>query len=415
MPDPLFSILIPTRDRTDVLASCLKAALNQRRAGNFEVIVLDNAGPPECGELVRSVGDSRVSHLRSEELLSMSENWERGIGAAQGDYLFYCGDDDALLADATWIAERICREKPGIPIAWQQAIYHWNTIPIESLRNRVLLPGKKGGRWICLVDSEPVVADFYAFRSTYRALPGVYNSFVPRTTLDRTVEKFGCYFASPIPDVWSGLATCAEASQFIYSNRPLSVGGVSSHSTGFSQNFRHLHGQSTRKFEEENKSSWKEPLDSRLENPLGATGDLYICDTMLKARDRLFDEPRPELSFSRLVEMLIGGINRYVDHYDEAVAMIRIIAERNGVELADDAIPALEDLAASGPGRRIPGFRRDAGEGGLRLFPDPAIVRDVYDAATYVATLITPGQDVVDTVLKREGLATEPTESLSDY
>ena len=41
-PAPLVSIIIPTRDRADLLGQCIDSLLAQTRYANYEVIIVDN-------------------------------------------------------------------------------------------------------------------------------------------------------------------------------------------------------------------------------------------------------------------------------------------------------------------------------------------------------------------------------------
>ena len=89
---PLYTIIIPTRDRHDVLEFALQTVLNQTR-NNFEVIVMDNFSSTETLKIVQNACDKRVKHARSSRRLSMSENWEEGLKYVSGDYVFFLGDD----------------------------------------------------------------------------------------------------------------------------------------------------------------------------------------------------------------------------------------------------------------------------------------------------------------------------------
>ena len=91
-----FSVLIPTRNGGEFLPDVLRSALSQ--TGDFEVVVSDNANTDETAEVLSSHANERLVVVRSETVLSVTENWMRALRAARGDYLLMIGDDDLLLA-----------------------------------------------------------------------------------------------------------------------------------------------------------------------------------------------------------------------------------------------------------------------------------------------------------------------------
>ena len=103
MPQVLFSIIIPTRQRHDTLKYSIQSIINQTYK-EFELIVMDNFSPPETAEVVALFNDQRIKYYRATERLSMSDNWELGLSYAPGEYIFVLGDDDALIPDGLEIA-----------------------------------------------------------------------------------------------------------------------------------------------------------------------------------------------------------------------------------------------------------------------------------------------------------------------
>jgi glycosyltransferase involved in cell wall biosynthesis len=93
-----FSILVPSRNGGTFLPHVLRSALAQ--AGDFEVVVSDNANTDQTQAVLSSyASDQRLRVVRSDVLLSVTDNWMRALQAARGDYLLMIGDDDLLLPD----------------------------------------------------------------------------------------------------------------------------------------------------------------------------------------------------------------------------------------------------------------------------------------------------------------------------
>jgi glycosyltransferase involved in cell wall biosynthesis len=91
-----FSVLIPSRNGGAFLPHVLESALGQ--AGDFEVVVSDNANTDETARVLSFyANDQRLVVVRSDEVLSVTDNWMRALRAARGQYLLMIGDDDLLL------------------------------------------------------------------------------------------------------------------------------------------------------------------------------------------------------------------------------------------------------------------------------------------------------------------------------
>ena len=134
----LYSIVIPTRERPDVLRFAIKTVLKQTRP-NFELVIMDNCSPPATRAVVDEFDDPRVRYFRSPERLSMSDNWERALEHVTGDYVTYLGDDDGLMPDAVEIAERFHRERPDLIVSWMPFVWMWPDALVEEQQNRALM------------------------------------------------------------------------------------------------------------------------------------------------------------------------------------------------------------------------------------------------------------------------------------
>jgi len=91
------SVVIPTRNRTDVLSRCLDSVYASDY-GDLEVIVVDDASEKPVGAML-SGRFPGARFIRNEErrLLSCSRN--SGAAVSTGDYLFFLDDDNVLASD----------------------------------------------------------------------------------------------------------------------------------------------------------------------------------------------------------------------------------------------------------------------------------------------------------------------------
>lgn len=97
---PTFSIIIPSRDRPQLLSTAIQSVLSNTY-GSFEIIVADNSDPnlrlkvnPDIADKIDGGHPSRVKILPppTHGPLSMWENWSRGAAEATGQYVIMMPD-----------------------------------------------------------------------------------------------------------------------------------------------------------------------------------------------------------------------------------------------------------------------------------------------------------------------------------
>ncbi|HEX6547445.1 MAG TPA: glycosyltransferase family 2 protein [Candidatus Dormibacteraeota bacterium] len=103
---PAVTICLPSIGRTTTLNSTL-TSLRAQTYPDYEVLVLDNASPAEGAAVLEGYvkSEPRARMLRSEERLSMFENFQRGLDQARGRYVAFFHDDDVYEPD--FIAEHV--------------------------------------------------------------------------------------------------------------------------------------------------------------------------------------------------------------------------------------------------------------------------------------------------------------------
>ena len=113
MPKPILSICIPTRERRRYLEATL-ASLLSPNAFPFaiEIIVSDNAGEDDTGDLVRGLiaGGAPLRYFRQPHDRGVVNNMYSAFRRARGEFTVYLADDDRLLP-----------ENVGRTVSWLQA------------------------------------------------------------------------------------------------------------------------------------------------------------------------------------------------------------------------------------------------------------------------------------------------------
>jgi glycosyltransferase involved in cell wall biosynthesis len=102
---PFFSVVVPTRDRSEWLQKCIDAILCQTFK-DFEVVIIDNdSDDKENSKKIFNANalDSRLRYKRTGGL-GMAENWQVAVEEAQAEYVIVCSDKLLL---QSWLLDDI--------------------------------------------------------------------------------------------------------------------------------------------------------------------------------------------------------------------------------------------------------------------------------------------------------------------
>jgi glycosyltransferase involved in cell wall biosynthesis len=109
---PLFSILIPTRDRPALTKDLIASILDQNFT-DFELIIADNSTNNDTQEVLNKIEDHRVINYRTGNL-NMADNWEAGIEKCSGLYLLLFSDKMVLKQNSLeYLADYITKYSPS--------------------------------------------------------------------------------------------------------------------------------------------------------------------------------------------------------------------------------------------------------------------------------------------------------------
>ena len=108
-PLPLVSLIIPTRDRLDLLSVCVQSILDKTKYRHFEVIIVDNGSKePETLAFFESIvnADSRVKVIRDDREFNFSALNNLAASKAQGDILGLINNDIEVISP-DWLTEMV--------------------------------------------------------------------------------------------------------------------------------------------------------------------------------------------------------------------------------------------------------------------------------------------------------------------
>ncbi len=112
---PKVSIVICTRDRADLLASCVDSILERSTYRNYEVIIVDNGSVEQATfQLFNRLPSERFRILRDESAFNFSALNNRAVQSAEGEYICLLNNDIEIIT-ADWIEEMLSFSiQPGV-------------------------------------------------------------------------------------------------------------------------------------------------------------------------------------------------------------------------------------------------------------------------------------------------------------
>ena len=140
-PQPKVSIIVPTRDRVELLRQCVESVFGRTRYDAFELVVVDNGSsdPAALAYLGELAGRERVRVIRHDAPFNFSEL--NNLAAAQCDGELLCLlNNDIEVIDGDWLREmasQACR--PGIGAVGALLLY-----PDDSIQHAGVILGLGG-------------------------------------------------------------------------------------------------------------------------------------------------------------------------------------------------------------------------------------------------------------------------------
>lgn len=227
---PLINLIIPTRERADVLRSTLATATMQDYA-NLRIIVSDNASTDDTAEIVARAMDPRIEYINPGRRLSMTHHWEFALSHVTDGWVMVIGDDDGLLPGAVRELAALIDATGSLAIRSRMCTYDWPSV--RGNRNGQLivplgrgLESRNGTDWL-----RRVLSGSYK----YTELPMLYDGGAIHASLFRTVKaSLGSFLQASSPDVSTAASIGCVSGDYLFSRRPFVIAGTSRHSIGTS-------------------------------------------------------------------------------------------------------------------------------------------------------------------------------------
>lgn len=232
-----FSVLLPTRNRLDLLSYAIETVRKQDY-DDWELIISDNHSDEDVEGHIRSLGDPRIKYFRTEKFLPVTDNWNNALEKCDGDYVIMLGDDDCLMKGYFSTLKEIIA-KYGFPdlvytnaflYAYPGVLPGWPEGFLRSYSQRRIF--KSAQEPFCLDKAEAKTLAESSLNFRIRFDYNMQFSLVSRKLINE-MAAYGHFYQSPYPDYYASNAMMLKAGKILIVPLPLVTIGISPKSFGF--------------------------------------------------------------------------------------------------------------------------------------------------------------------------------------
>lgn len=232
-----FSVLLPTRNRLDLLARAIETVRRQDY-DDWEIIVSDNFSEEDVSGYIQSLGDARIKYFRTDSFVPVTDNWNNALDKSTGDYVIMLGDDDGLMKGYFSTLSKLIEQFDSPDFIYTSAfLYAYpGVLPgvpdgfLRTYSTRKIFQAAKEPFWLGKDKALGFVGDSLDFRVTFD-----YNmqfSLVSRKLIE-DMKCYGPFYQSPYPDYYASNAIMLKAERILVVPKPLVAIGISPKSFGF--------------------------------------------------------------------------------------------------------------------------------------------------------------------------------------
>ena len=148
---PKVSVIIPTRNRADMLKRAIESVLAQT-CQEFEIIVVSDASTDNTGEIAAAFADDRIKLLEHNQPRGASAARNTGIREARGRYIAFLDDDDE------WVPQKLEWQLPVIENSPPEVglVYGWMEYYKDGKPFAINQPTLKGDVFLKTIDRQAI-------------------------------------------------------------------------------------------------------------------------------------------------------------------------------------------------------------------------------------------------------------------
>lgn len=232
-----FSVLLPTRNRLDLLSLAIETVLRQDYS-NWEIIVSDNFSDEDIAGYIKSLDEPRIKYLRTQSFIPVTDNWNNALEKSTGDYVIMLGDDDCLMKGYFSTLSQLIKTFSSPDLIYTNAFLYAYPGVIPEIQDGILRTYSQRPIYRSASESfllqkdnaQGFVKDALNFRVTFDF--NMQFSLVSRRLI-LEMRHYGPFYQSPYPDYYATNAMMLKAKRILIVPQPLVTIGISPKSFGF--------------------------------------------------------------------------------------------------------------------------------------------------------------------------------------
>jgi glycosyltransferase involved in cell wall biosynthesis len=223
---PLFSIVIPTYNRSELVQGAVQSTLAQT-LGDFEVVVSDNCSEDDTRAVIERFADPRVRYVRTPTHGTIGDSWEFARSQARGTLVMMLSDDDALVPDAlARFAE--AHHRHGADFLFCNLAEYRDLSFLGSECNTVRCgPFSRTTR---VVSTDEFVRPLFAFRPSFNMHPSAF--MFAAGLADRIAQRSGRFFRTNGVEYFAWPLAAVLSRNIVHIDQPLVILGRTAKSWG---------------------------------------------------------------------------------------------------------------------------------------------------------------------------------------
>src|SRR5262245_7897864 len=223
---PLFSIVIPTYNRSELVQGAVRSTLSQS-LGDFEVVVSDNCSEDDTRAVIERFEDPRVRYVRTPTHGTIGNSWEFARSQARGTLLMMLSDDDALVPDALATFAEAHHRHDADFLFCNLAEYRDQSF-LDSERNTVRC-GPFSGK-MRVVPTDEFVRPLFPFRPGFDMHPSAF--MFSSELANRIAQRNGRFFRTNGVEYYAWPPTAVLSRNIVHIDQPLVILGRTAKSWG---------------------------------------------------------------------------------------------------------------------------------------------------------------------------------------
>lgn len=217
MSKPFFSIVIPTKNRPELLRDAITSVILQDFE-DYELIVSDNFNDERTKKVVDDfAADPRLKYFRTHQELNMPDHWEFATLKAKGKYILVLSDRSLLRPAALQeIHQMIQNSSPGI------SVYTWKHFLFDN-ETGFLRAVSRANNTVEILPAVKLLEEYSNTQGRDYRFPVVLNNCYREDLAAEIRRKHGRLFGPICPDGLASFLMLFYAEKVTCLNKPLFV------------------------------------------------------------------------------------------------------------------------------------------------------------------------------------------------